>query len=190
MLGNINDYSANKLIEKSLTKGAWKSTIPANDLDKHMLITKQVLANGKILQKMIGDFPINDMKILVPGCGTGQIFDYLNPTIFYDSNLIFTDINKEYLEKLDSRLKKYQKISYKIIEDDIENTKIKEQFDSCILILILEHVDWEKAILGKIKANMKIVIVTFLNTEFMDIIVTQYAISFLLSFLVLYYLLQ
>jgi len=155
MLGNIKDYSANKLIEKSLTKEAWKSTIPANDLDKHMLATKQVLANAKILQNIIGDFPINDMKILVPGCGTGQIFNYLNPTIFSDSNLIFTDINKEYLEKLDLRLKKFQKISYKIIKDDIENTKIQEQFDSCILILILEHIDWEKAIKNILNFGVK-----------------------------------
>jgi len=95
---------------------------------------------------MISDFPIINMKILVPGCGTGQIFDYLNLKQLSDSNLTFTDINKEYLEKLNPKLKKIQKISYKIIVDDIETTKIQEEFDSCILILILEHTEWEKVI--------------------------------------------
>lgn len=145
-LGNIKDYSANELIEKSLTKEAWKSIISAEDLDKHMIKTKQIQANTKILQNMINDFPISKMKILVPGCGTGQVFEHLDLTLFSGSQIIFTDINKKYLEKLNQRLKKFRKISYSVTMDDIENTKIKKHFNSCILILVLEHIEWKKVI--------------------------------------------
>lgn len=32
------------------------------------------------------------MKILIPGCGTGQIFDYLDFNLFSGSQLIFTEL--------------------------------------------------------------------------------------------------
>lgn len=137
-------------------KRAWKSIIPAEDLDKHMAAVGQAQANAKILQKMLIDFPIEPKtNILVPGCGTGQIFDYLDVSLFKDFNLIFSDINKEYLNKLDQRLKKIQKINYKIIEDDIETIKIRNRFDSCIIILLLEHVNWQQVLLNIVHLKIK-----------------------------------
>lgn len=60
-LGNIRNHSTDELIEKSLKKYVWKSIIPADGLGKHMLVTKQVKANAKILQDMLSDFPIKEI---------------------------------------------------------------------------------------------------------------------------------
>ena len=52
-------------------------------------------------------------------------------SIFLDCFITFTDINIEYLEKLNQRLKKNGEIPYEILEDDIEDNKIQENFTSC-----------------------------------------------------------
>jgi len=163
-LGNIKEDSINNLISKSkqvdcnscINRRIWKKVIPANYLDKHMLAIGQAETNAKIIEKFLKDFPLKSKaKILVPGCGTGQLFDYINRDIFENIHLTFTDINKEYLEKLKIRLRKFQKIKYDIWEDDIENTKIKQNFDICIIILLLEHVNWKKAIANIFNFNPK-----------------------------------
>jgi len=157
------------------SKKAWKSTIPADDLDKHMLATKQVQANVKILEKMLNDFPIKEgTNILVPGCGTGQIFDYIDINLFSNYHLTLTDINKEYLKKIDQRFKKNQKISYKIIEDDIEIPKIQQKFDSSILILVLEHIEWKKALENILNLGVNSVYIIIQKQDKNKQIVTSY----------------
>ncbi len=138
----------------SLNKNAWKSLIPAHELDQHMIKTKQVFANVKILNEMISDFPFQiNSKILIPGCGTGQVFDFLDNKKLTKCELVCTDINESYLEKAKSRLD--NNFHYQLFIDDIEKTKLNESFDACILVLVLEHTHWNLALQNIINLGVK-----------------------------------
>lgn len=132
-------------MEENLRK-AWTDIIVADELDEHLEDLGQAKVNAEIVDEMISDFQLpNGSKILMPGCGTGQIFDYLSTEIFCSHKLFFSDINQSFLDKLSERLSNSQIRDFRCYIDDIESTKISEDFDGVIPVLVLEQLEWEKA---------------------------------------------
>ncbi|UCD20769.1 MAG: class I SAM-dependent methyltransferase [archaeon] len=124
----------------------WTGIILGEDLDKHMDNVGQAEINAKFVKDLLKEFPL-ETNLLVEGCGTGQMFDYISPSeLGKNLNFIFADITSSFLGKVKERLNKFPGTNYKIEVDDIENTKIKEEIEGILIVLVLQHVEWQKAL--------------------------------------------
>lgn len=125
----------------------WMEIISVEDLDTHMANIGQVQANAQIVKEMFNDYPLEKgSKLIIPGCGTGQIFDYMTPSNLGDIEMILTDINPSYLSKTQERLNKFPGTKYQTQVDDIERTQMKSGYNAALIVLVLQHVEWEKAL--------------------------------------------
>ena len=73
------------------------------------------------------------------------MFDYIKPSDIGKVSMTFADINSKMLEVAERRLRKHE-VSYSLLVDDIENTKIRDHYDAVLLILVLLHIDWKKSL--------------------------------------------
>ena len=125
---------------------AWTETVTADDYDQHMAAIGQAEANANIVVEMLERLDAKSFpRLLIAGAGTGQMFDFVSPDILSHRLVTFTDINPHYLEKLTTRLNG-SCIQFQTVVDDIEQTALKSEFDAVILVLVLEHVEWQRAL--------------------------------------------
>jgi len=126
---------------------AWTSAIRAEDYEAHMAAIGQAQANAAL----VADFsrahpPPADSAVLFAGAGTGQMFDFVPPSFLLPYRITFTDINPLYLERLSARLAAVEHLRYNTVVDDVEQTKLSPGFELILAVLVLEHVDWRKAV--------------------------------------------
>lgn len=127
------------------TKKYWKEIVEPDDLDLHMVEAGQAETNAKLVRKMFSLFPVgHGTTLYVPGCGTGQMFDFISPSELGELKYIFTDIKPEFLEKLRSRLP--ATLDAEIIVDDVEHSEIKQKTDAALVVLLLQHINWRKGL--------------------------------------------
>lgn len=125
---------------------AWLHIIEPEDLDAHLAEIGQAEANARITRNFFKKHPMKEgSKLLIHGCGTCQMFDYMRHSDIGNVSITFADISPKMLEVAERRLKKYE-IPHKLIVDDIENTNISEHYDGILLTLVLLHVDWKSAL--------------------------------------------
>ncbi len=128
-------------------KAGWTQIVSAEDLDRHMADNGQAEAIANIFFKMFQSVPVaKDSLLLFAGAGTGQIFDYISPEKFFDFNLLFSDLSNQFLLALQKRLKSFPSLRWKWVQDDIENTVLSQTLDGVFVSMVLQHVEWEKAI--------------------------------------------
>lgn len=72
--------------------------------------------------------------------GTGQYFDHFPPAALAPYCPIFTDLNPRFLDRLAARF------PCQTLVDDIEAPRVAGPFDLAIVILVLEHVEWRRAV--------------------------------------------
>lgn len=126
---------------------AWTHVVKADELDIHLDAIGQAEVNAEIVEKMISDFPLpKGSKLLMPGCGTGQIFNYISHKVLSCHKLVFTDINRTFLDALSERLSGTEIWNFSCHIDDLEGSVLSERFDGIIPVLVLEQLEWEKAI--------------------------------------------
>lgn len=125
----------------------WTEIVTAVDLDCHMAEIGQAETNANLILDMLEEYPLNNKaKILVPGCGTGQIFDYINTKKISQYVFTFTDLNSAYLERLKERLSNFPHLKYYTLTDDIESTKLTSHYDGHLVVLLLQHIDWKQGL--------------------------------------------
>jgi len=148
---NIIKYKKMKI---NFNKILWKYFLSADCLNKYLRLNGQAKLNSFFILRMLKGSPLKSKSnMLVHGAGTGQLFsniEILKELRKY--NLTFADINLKYLEKLNEFMN-HKHTNYKIKIDDLENTHLKEIFDGVLLVLLLQHLNWEKAINNIIKFN-------------------------------------
>jgi len=121
----------------------WRNHITADDYERHMASTGQPQANADLLAELFRDHtPTPGAAVLFAGAGTGQIFDHFAPAVLADYRVTCTDINPAYLLRLTAR---YECAT---ATDDIESPVLRGPFDLAIVTLVLEHVDWRRAVAG------------------------------------------
>lgn len=126
---------------------AWKKHIRAEDYEAHMASVGQAQANAQLVREYFERRTLPaGASVLFAGAGTGQMFAYVPPQVLQNYDVTFSDINRRYLELLESRLRKQRGLRFRIIEDDIEGTKLSGPFNAVIAVLLLEHVQWRKAV--------------------------------------------
>ena len=119
----------------------WAGHITADDYERHMAATGQPQANADLLAELFREVPpAPGARILFAGAGTGQYFDYFPPAALEPYRAIFTDLNPLFLDRLAART------ACQTLVDDIEASRVEGPFDLAIVILVLEHVDWRRAV--------------------------------------------
>ena len=119
----------------------WAGHITADDYERHMAATGQPQANADLLAELFRDAPpAPGARILFAGAGTGQYFDHFPPAALGPYGPIFTDLNPHFLDRLVARF------ACQTLVDDIEAPRVEGPFDLAIVILVLEHVDWRRAV--------------------------------------------
>jgi hypothetical protein len=126
---------------------AWISTIQAEDYEAHMAAMGQAQANAALIAEyLLARAPFRDASLLFLGAGTGQMFEFVSPQILLPYQTTFADINAGFLERLDRRLTSTVGLRYRTLVDDVEQTKLKPGFQTILAVLLLEHVDWKRAV--------------------------------------------
>ncbi len=126
---------------------AWISVVRASELDRHMAGNGQAQANARILGEMLAAMALPPgARILMPGAGTGQFLDYMDISLLRPLQVVFTDINAEFLKVLEKRLKRSGDLRARVEVDDCEQPAVHGPFEAMLTALLLEHVDWPKAV--------------------------------------------
>lgn len=121
---------------------AWTSLVETGDYEQFMASIGQAQANARLVAAML---PAEPGRVLFAGAGAGQMLDYLDPALLAPHRLVFTDINPAFLTRLDQRLRAAG-LTAEMLIDDLENSKLTGQFDSAIVVLVLEHIDLRRGL--------------------------------------------
>jgi hypothetical protein len=122
----------------------WRDHIRIEDYERHMAANGQAQANASLLEDLfVNQAPPLGARVLFAGAGAGQCFDYLPPNLLGRYRATFADINAGYLERLACRL---TGVDFATVVDDIEHSRLPGPFDLAIVVLVLEHCDWLKAV--------------------------------------------
>lgn len=128
-------------------RDAWTKHIKAEDYDAHMAAVGQAQANADLVAELFKDRPpAAGAAVLFVGAGTGQLFDYAPAAMLAPYRTTFSDIVPEFLKQLNSRINSVPRLKFKSVVDDIENSQLAPNFELVLAVLVLQHVDWQKAI--------------------------------------------
>jgi hypothetical protein len=126
---------------------AWLDIVEPSDLDSHMASVGQAEANAAIVKEMFTYLPLSPKsKLLIHGCGTCQMFDYVDPSVFGDVDATFADFSSKMLDVARRRLGRFYISSGRVLIDDIECSSLQGTYDASLLVLVLLHVNWKKAL--------------------------------------------
>ena len=131
----------------SKLREAWTTIIQARDYEAHMAEVGQAQANAELVAEYLASQPPGEgASLLLLGAGTGQMFDFISSKILNPYKTTFADINPSFLQCLAERLRGVEGLRYTTVVDDIEKTRLTPGFHTVLAVLLLEHVDWRKAV--------------------------------------------
>jgi len=140
---------------------AWTEVVTPDDYEQHMAAIGQAEANAHLVKEMIEARPPEPgSTILFAGAGTGQMFDFVDPSFLKPYKLIFTDIRQEFLDRLSVRAERAG-LEFETRIQDLDDNHISHRIkgvEATILVLVLEHVDWRRALTLTLSRRMYIVI--------------------------------
>jgi SAM-dependent methyltransferase len=135
---------------------AWARFVTAEDYEQHMAAVGQAQANASLVAELVAAAasPAGS-RVLIAGAGTGQIFEYSPPTLFDHVRLTCSDLNPAFLEKLRARCPCITAV------DDIEESHLDPGFSLIVVVLVLEHVDWRKALasLARLRPEQVVIVI-------------------------------
>src|SRR5437762_11018174 len=101
---------------------AWTQIVTGGDYDEHMAGIGQAQAAAALTgQVMQSAEPPESGRIVIAGAGTGQMFDLLDPALFRPFRMTCTDLNRNFLARLEERLVR-RGLTATVLQDDIEHT--------------------------------------------------------------------
>lgn len=125
---------------------AWTEIVTAEDYEEHMASIGQAQAAAELTHHLIRSASLRPgSRITIAGAGTGQMFDFLAPTVFGPHRLTCADINPGFLAQLRERLARHG-LEAEILEDDIEQTALIPGPDLLLATLLLEHIAWPSGV--------------------------------------------
>lgn len=138
---------------------AWTEVVTPDDYEQHMAAIGQAEANAHLVKEMIEARPPEPgSTILFAGAGTGQMLDFVDPSFLKPYKLIFTDIRQEFLDRLSVRAERAG-LQVETRIQDLDNYRDRIMgIEATILVLVLEHVDWSRALTITRSSRMYIVI--------------------------------
>jgi hypothetical protein len=143
-----------------MSESPWRADITAEDYERHMAGTGQPQANADLLTELFREHPpARGAAVLFAGAGTGQIFDDFPVEVLEPYRVTCTDINADFLRRLAARFPCATAV------DDIECPTLAGPFELAIVILVLEHVDWRRAVGGLCGIARRVFVVIQRNPE-------------------------
>ncbi|MCX6622033.1 MAG: hypothetical protein NTY38_13385 [Acidobacteria bacterium] len=133
------------MLKPTTLRHAWTAHVTAADYEAHMANVGQAQANAELVETLFRLATPPGHRILIPGAGPGQMFDYLDPAVLAGHDITFTDLNPDFLGRLADRLAAAP-FAHRELLDDLENTALDGPFDAAILVLVLEHICWPNGI--------------------------------------------
>jgi hypothetical protein len=125
---------------------AWTEIVTAGDYEQHMAAIGQAQAAADLTQYLFdAATPAAGSRIIIAGAGTGQMFDFLDATIFNAYRLVCVDLNPNYLRLLRERMQA-KGARAAIVADDIEHSALKPDCELLLATLLLEHIDWRRGV--------------------------------------------
>ena len=84
---------------------AWTEIVTADDYEQHMAAIGQAQAAAELTVWMLGAAELREGDaVTIAGAGTGQMFEFLDASVFRPYQLTFADLNPAYLARLRRRL--------------------------------------------------------------------------------------
>lgn len=121
---------------------AWTQIITAEDYEAHMAAIGQAQAAAALTREIIQSAgPPDGGRIAIVGAGTGQMLDFLDPSLFRPFRITCTDLNRSFLARLKERLAEHR-LTALVFDDNIEHTALEPGPDLLLATLVLEHIDW------------------------------------------------
>jgi len=125
---------------------AWTEIVTPDDYEQHMAAIGQAQAAAELTQFLIQSSGLPDgASVVIAGAGTGQMLDFLDPSILHSFRLTCTDLNRGYLDRLEQRLKRAHLLA-ELIVDDFENTSLGCGSNLLLATLLMEHIDWRRGV--------------------------------------------
>ena len=126
-----------------LERQAWLSIVKPEELDIHMASVGQAETNAGIVKEMFACIALEDhARLLVHGCGSCQMLDYLSLSEIGNVDFTFADLSPAMAEEGKRRLAGVSGAKYNLVVDDIEQSTLSGSYDAVLLVLVLLHVDW------------------------------------------------
>ena len=120
---------------------AWTGQVQADDYEEHMARIGQAEANALLLAELLAGLLAGKTgRVLIAGAGTGQMFGYLPAEFLAGCEVVCSDVNPVFLARLRERF------VCETVVDDIEDSRLAPAFTAIAVVLVLEHVDWERAV--------------------------------------------
>jgi SAM-dependent methyltransferase len=116
---------------------AWTGQVHADDYEEHMARIGQAKANALLLADLLAGVT---GRVLIAGAGTGQMFGYLPADFLAGCEVVCSDVNPVFLARLRERF------VCETVVDDIEDSRLTPGFAAIAVVLVLEHVDWQRAV--------------------------------------------
>lgn len=108
----------------------------------------QAQANADLVAELFAVSPPREGgSVWFAGAGTGQMFDFVDRGLLRPYRTTFSDINPDFLERLAARLQG-SGLAIETRVDDVELPELAACFDLVVAVLVLEHVDWRRAVAG------------------------------------------
>lgn len=138
----------------------WSEIISAADIDRHMAENGQAQVIAELLYEMLQSVPVmKPGKILFAGAGTGQLIDYVSLEPLADVTVVFSDLTDRFRPRLEQRLAPFRTLHWQWKQDDIERTQLSGPFDAVMISMVLQHVEWTRAIDSIVSLTPKIIYV-------------------------------
>jgi hypothetical protein len=137
--------SSNERLEK--LRHAWTSEIDPDDYDTHMRAIGQGPTNADLSREMIERNPPAEGKtILIPGAGSGQMFDFVDSGFLFGYQVTFSDISQPFLDALKPRIEFAGLGRSRVVVDDLAASKLEGPYAGALVVLVLENLDWRAAL--------------------------------------------
>jgi hypothetical protein len=147
LASEIESVSGSQRMTSRSERDAWLNIVKPAELDIHMASVGQAETNAAIVKEMFNRFPLaENARLLVHGCGTCQMLDYIALADFGNVDITFADFSPAMLEEGKKRLTRFPGERHKVVVDDIEHTKLDRKYDAVLLVLVLLHVDWRTSL--------------------------------------------
>lgn len=125
---------------------AWTEIVTAADYEAHMAAIGQAQAAAQLTAWLVEAAALPPgASVIVAGAGTGQLFDFLDPSVFRPHRLTCSDLNPAFLARLRERLAVHG-LQAATVVDDIERTALPSGADLLLAALLLEHIDWRRGV--------------------------------------------
>ena len=112
---------------------AWTQIITAEDYEAHMAAIGQAQAAAALTREIIQSAGLSDGgRIAIVGAGTGQMLDFLDPSLFRPFRITCTDLNPSFLARLKQRLAQHG-LTALVLEDNIEHTALQPEPDLLLI---------------------------------------------------------